>query len=547
MPLAARHAILITVAVLASAAPTARADATERLRPDEWRADVAHLVNEVMRRHPNPHYYGADSQAYHAAADRLAADLDDMTDTRILLELFRLHGMLRDAHSTAVWDSSRHLVRWRRLPIRLYPGRDGWFVMATGRSHRAILGAHVTHLGGRPVEEVAAALGPYVSADNAMNELDFVSDLATMPEVLAELGIVEDPERVRLDLVRQDGTNATAWLEPSWPRRWVRARDNAPAPLWLRRQEDPYWFEYLPDDRLVYLQFNAVTNLPPPGESFEAFCTRLFAFIEANPVKRLAIDLRHNGGGENGISWPLVHGIIRCSKLDRHGRVFAIIGRGSQSAAPTLARRLETHTRCVFVGEPTAGRPNGHGNASTITLPNSRVQFTCSSVFVRETIVPDRRPWIAPDVTAMLSAADYVAGRDPALEAIRRYRPPRSFREIIGDVLDLEDGAAFIQRYEDYRAIHENRFKDLEDEISACGDAFLRAGRRADAIAVFELNQREHPWAWKTYHSLAEAYGLDGRRDEAIELYERSFELNRSNVGALEAIDRLRRAGDAGR
>ena len=41
--------------------------------------------------------------------------------------------------------------------------------------------------------------------------------------------------------------------------------------------------------------------------------------------------------------------------------------------------------------------------------------------------------------------------------------------------------------------------------------------------------------------SLAKAYVAAGRRAEAIAMYERSFELNRSNVGALRALDALRR------
>jgi hypothetical protein len=32
----------------------------------------------------------------------------------------------------------------------------------------------------------------------------------------------------------------------------------------------------------------------------------------------------------------------------------------------------------------------------------------------------DRRVWIAPDVPMALTSADYLAGRDPVLEAVRR-------------------------------------------------------------------------------------------------------------------------------
>ncbi len=59
------------------------------------------------------------------------------------------------------------------------------------------------------------------------------------------------------------------------------------------------------------------------------------------------------------------------------------------------------------------------------------------------------------------------------------------------------------------------------------------------ARTLFELNAELHPDSWNVYDNLAESYMVEGRRDKAIEFYERSLELNLANRNGLEMLRKL--------
>jgi hypothetical protein len=109
-----------------------------------------------------------------------------------------------------------------------------------------------------------------------------------------------------------------------------------------------------------------------PVEPFDAFCDRLFGFIDARRPGRLVIDMRWNGGGDTFLGKPLVHHLIRCPAINRRGALFVIIGRLTFSAAQNIATALEEHTDATFVGEPTGSRPNFIGETIPFELPGQQ-------------------------------------------------------------------------------------------------------------------------------------------------------------------------------
>ena len=55
--------------------------------------------------------------------------------------------------------------------------------------------------------------------------------------------------------------------------------------------------------------------------------------------------------------------------VDRPGRLFAIIGRVTFSAAANFATDLEQATSVTFAGEPMGGSPNLYGDTRPVDLP----------------------------------------------------------------------------------------------------------------------------------------------------------------------------------
>lgn len=79
-----------------------------------------------------------------------------------------------------------------------------------------------------------------------------------------------------------------------------------------------------------------------------------------------------------------------------------------------------------------------------------------------------------------------------------------------------------------------------EVEVNAYGYALMGGGRLDAALRVFELNAESYPSSWNVWDSLAEAHMNAGDTEKAIELYEKSLEINPANTNATEMLERLR-------
>ncbi len=84
-----------------------------------------------------------------------------------------------------------------------------------------------------------------------------------------------------------------------------------------------------------------------------------------------------------------------------------------------------------------------------------------------------------------------------------------------------------------------------ENAVNRLGYRFLGEGKVDEAVAVFTLNVEAFPDSWNVYDSLGEAYMVRGEREQAIDNYERSIELNPGNTNGVEMLKQLR-SGESG-
>jgi hypothetical protein len=301
--------------------------------------------------------------------------------------------------------------------------------------------------------------------------------------------------------------------------------------------------EYLPESRTAYVQLNRVGDAP--DQTLAAFASRLRAFVDSGAVDRLVLDLRLNRGGDGTLLQPLLLSLIRSPKLEGPGRLFVIIGRSTFSAAQFLVHDLEEYTDAVFVGEPTAGKPNSYGDSRRITLPNSGITVRASIYHWQRAHPLDVRPWKGPDVAAELTSRDYRANVDPAMREILAYRPEPSLAERMRDAFAAGDSAGALKLHLAYKTDPRHAFADTEIELNALGYELLRQGRHGQAIAVLQLNAADHPGSSNAYDSLGEAYMEAGQREAAIRSYERAMSLDQANENARQMLEKLRGAPGA--
>jgi tetratricopeptide (TPR) repeat protein len=205
---------------------------------------------------------------------------------------------------------------------------------------------------------------------------------------------------------------------------------------------------------------------------------------------------------------------------------------------------LERFTQTTFVGEPTGERANFYGDPTTITAPNSKLKVSASTLWWQDQDPRDTRPYIAPQLAADLSFADYKAGRDPAMEAILNYKPEEPLTDVIRREVQGRHPELALQAAKRYLANPLYRYQNLERPINLLGYEFVGVKDLDRAIEVFKLNTELYPTAFNTWDSLAEAYADRGERDAAIKYYEKSLALNPASASGQAALTRLRAAGN---
>ena len=524
--------------------------AQEPQSAEQWREDLAAFADQAPKVHKNL-FHAMTREQFDAAIQRLKDRVPTLSRNQIIVALVRIVAQIGDGHSYV--SLLEPPISFRRYPIKLYEFPDGVYVVAADAKYKAIVGGRVVEMGNTSFEQAYRAVGEIVPRDNAMQVKWLAPNYATIAEVLDGLGLANDVENLDLTVIK-DGKRVKARLTPGAPRHahyhgwdtepgWNDARaPGVAAPLWLQSPTDAYWFKYLPEEKLLYVQYNQVQN--KADESIDAFFKRVMAFAEANPVERFVLDVRLNGGGNNYLNRPIIHGFIRSDKINQPGRLFTIIGRQTFSAAMNFVNAMKLNTHTLFVGEPTGARPNMFGDNAPVTLPNSRISVRLSTLWWQDMDPRDTREYQAPELAADLTAADYRAGRDPALEVIRKYNPSQSLLGVVRSAIANGDWAGAKNAVLAQRSNPLYRYINDERQLNSLGYELLGKRSFAEAIEVFKLNVENHPDSWNAYDSLAEAYAArrDVAKDDlrrAEQNYQRSLELNPQNSRARAAIERL--------
>ena len=130
------------------------------------------------------------------------------------------------------------------------------------------------------------------------------------------------------------------------------------------------------------------------------------------------MDLRNNGGGSDGVIWPLL-AVLR-QEMDDGTQVVGLIGETTFSSAIINAVELQ-EMGAVLVGEPASGSVDHFGSVGTAALPHSGVRVGISTKYIDLGTLLDADAGrgvesLEPDVTVPQTMADTLAGRDTAVE-----------------------------------------------------------------------------------------------------------------------------------
>jgi tetratricopeptide (TPR) repeat protein len=395
-------------------------DTSAMNREQGWRADLDFLLGEIRRLDPRYHRGEDLPERLMAVYRELYDNAGARTDEQMYAGLARLVGALGQNH-TMMWGPSFEGARpnmpaLHYLPIQYYLFPEGVFIV--GGRDASLVGAQLLGVDGVPAAEVLQRVR---ATQSARTEIEAVWSAPLRLEdvaILNGLGITRRTDRANLRLRLRNGRIVTRTVEavdtPTLGK--LPAPSNVAPPLFLQHVSESHRFEVWTDTATIYAQVNQIA--PDPDETLPQFGLRLRAALGDNHTRNLIVDLRHNNGG-NTFTYPELLRTAIAFSADSDHRLYVLIGRNTYSAAANLTTELQRLARPIFVGEPTSGIGNQDGDEGQFRLPYSGLYGTITGIWWQLSDPWDERYSQAPQAPVQLTAADYFAGRDPALDAVR--------------------------------------------------------------------------------------------------------------------------------
>jgi hypothetical protein len=408
-----------------------------RDRTEAWQQDIDVVASRFLR---YDHSFNDEQRtAARSRLERLRTAAASLTDAELLVELSRIVAMSRNAHTRLYFIRNRTEVS--RLPVRVW-----WFgkelrIVRTSSNYQPLLGCRVTRIGALSVDEAFRRVRD-IKAGNTSWQRYMSSYYLTSPDVLAGAHLITDAHGVALTVACGRGTrqvtvpalpvNRSATPVEAW---WDLAPTYADSdatlslfalggsvPRYLRRARENYWFEYIPEDAVLYFQYNRAE--PMVSKSMTTFITELTEEVQLRRPKAFVVDLRFNTGGDLNIATPLVNAT---APLLKGTPIFVLTGRATFSAGLTHAAQWK-HAGATLIGETVGDVLDFWSEGGNVTLPNSKLAVHYTNGFhkysLREYSV--RKPYyfelkvdsLAPDIPREVSWDAYIAGRDPLYAAV---------------------------------------------------------------------------------------------------------------------------------
>jgi hypothetical protein len=398
---------------------------------DAWRADADAFMAVLEAEHDNPFFHTPEPE-YRAALAAYKRDVDTMSRAQRIAGLAHLAALVGDGHTWMPmyglpFDGLPPGPQFRSLPLRFELFEDGLFVVGASPEHAALLGARVTAIGEKPVADAIASIMTLLPNDATSFASEFVAEWLMQAELLAAMGLSESAETISLGLM-QNGESSRASLSPlpaDAQYDWVFSMDTGPAdvegwfpatstpPAWQAPVDGMWRVESRGD--AAYLQIINIGNAGPQTYAQMAQVAVDLALQSDNP--RLVIDLRRCLGGDGTLNAGLLSAITSATALNQPGRIAVLTSRQTHSAAVMLVSDLEQQTHARFYGQPTADRPNHYGETNIFVAPNSHLPIIHASEYYQTSTPDDDRRHRRPDVAIPYLFSDYIAGRDPVLDA----------------------------------------------------------------------------------------------------------------------------------
>ncbi|GAM98328.1 CHP03435 domain-containing protein [alpha proteobacterium U9-1i] len=416
---------------------------------EQQREDIAFLRTEYL---PRERAFTPEGRAN---AERLLDALDAragaMTPDQLLLGFQEVVAAADNSHSLAGFGPISAQRPTTRLPIVLAWFEDsGLVVMRALPPYQDLAGAQVLEIAGRPSADVHNHFTRYFGGP-AIRRNIMAPGMITSEGMLAAAGFSNAGEPVSMRFRLRDGSEALrdiAYIPRAgiggvwWPMRWwspepiadsqtpwaTAIANDATLPLYLRNADAYNSARPLPELDAVYLELKS----NEADREARDFARRADAVLREAQFTNIIVDLRFSKGGDMGTTAAFLDRLP--TQLPQGGRIFVIVGRYTFSAGMASANILlnAAGARATLVGEDVGDRMRFWSEGDSVCAPNSNycARYTTGLFDLAQGC--DGQPRchrdngrfnlvgpLTPTLRAPMTWADYLAGRDPSMEAIQ--------------------------------------------------------------------------------------------------------------------------------
>jgi hypothetical protein len=374
-------------------------------------------------------------------ADMLLGKVGTISSAKFVLEIASIVALAHNGHSQLL-DIGLQAdgQRYKRFPFSAHLFPEGACVTGVMKGAEALLGHCITRIDGVPIKDVVATLRAfYGGSDEHFGVTTVFLDFLHHPDFLFAAGISRNAEKATFTYRTRSGHVASQTIA-AVPSETADSRANweglfpadVPLPLYLRHPDEVFVREPLSETHGIYLQLKM--NDDYRSQSIREFLDASLVEIAERKPRFVVVDFRGNTGGDFTKTTSAMSQLPKVMPED--GRIYVIADGGTFSAAITNINVLKQvgGSRTMIVGEPVGSGQRFWAEGGRLCLPNSKIclayarglhdyangcdgEAACYESAMPAAI-PLRVKSLRPDIPVAFTFADYVAGRDAALDAI---------------------------------------------------------------------------------------------------------------------------------
>ncbi len=376
---------------------------TEPLNP--WQKDLIQFKSDLKRYHLNP-FTKLSEESFDNEVDALyeLSSNNNLDDIELIVGLARIMALIGDSHSTLIHGYSR-------FPFGVIWLTDGLYINSIDKVFSSSLGKRIKSIEGLEIEAVIDSFRTIIPYENESNFKYRFENMIRYIEFHSYLNRNFDNDELTIGF--EDGSEI---ILDSQFQTYEKIQTDT-IPLYLQNSYDRYTFIKLPEDQIIYVQYNTCQNWNPP---FDEFTNEIMSSYRSDPnYKKIVLDLRLNGGGNSLIAQPLIDSLSSLVEANRISKdnIFVVIGKRTYSSAVLNALQIDASINPVFVGEPSGGKPNHFGEVRSFDLKNSELKISYSTKYFE--YLNDDPDSFYPDVQIEYNSTHFLNGIDPVMEWIK--------------------------------------------------------------------------------------------------------------------------------